>query len=96
LYLIHILGAFDLLPMTLRSRFEDLVDIARKTCPDGLLVKDSVPCLEGHIYAEQALYYHRIATSPLNKVVCEIGFNAGHSTVAFMVCYYWVCTLILY
>jgi hypothetical protein len=46
------LDAYDILPPGLRKRFADLIQIAKDAC-GGMLVRDSRPCLEGHVYAEQ-------------------------------------------
>lgn len=41
-------------------------------------------CVEGHISMLQAGEYARFAASPLVGSVCEIGFNAGHSTAVWL------------
>ena len=35
-------------------------------------------------HVEQATYYARVAASPAINTICEVGFNAGHSTVTWL------------
>ena len=58
--------------MQLHQRFEDLVNVAKETCPDKLLVRDSIPCLEGHVYAEQVCLTSATSVNTLsNRMRCR-------------------------
>ncbi len=77
----HLNATMNVLLPLLRSA-SYIAERSQPAMPDGKSIFDT----QGHIYdvIDEVKYYVNLMTLPNISVVCETGFNAGHSAITFL------------